>query len=39
MQISHQFHQRPLLRLPKQPTIAGWFWFAYFVALAWLIFG
>lgn len=30
--------QRSLLRLPKHPTIAGYFWFAYFFALAVLIF-
>jgi hypothetical protein len=31
--------ERLLLRLPKHPTIAGWFWIAYFVAIGWLIFG
>ena len=31
--------QRLLLRLPKHPTIAGYFWIAYFIALAILIFG
>lgn len=31
--------QRLLLRLPKHPTIAGWFWFAYFLALGWMFFG
>lgn len=31
--------QRPLAWLPKHPTIAGWFWIAYFVAIGWLIFG
>jgi len=29
--------QRLLLRLPKNPTIAGFFWIAYFVALALLV--
>jgi hypothetical protein len=27
-----------LLRMPKHPTIAGYFWVAYFVALGVLIF-
>jgi hypothetical protein len=30
--------QRLLFRLPKHPTIAGYFWIAYFTALALLIF-
>lgn len=28
-----------LLRLPKHPTIAGYFWFAYFLIIGLLIFG
>ena len=31
--------QRLLFRLPKHPTIAGFFWFAYFLALSLLVFG
>jgi hypothetical protein len=31
--------QRLLVRLPKHPTIAGWFWIGYFLAIGWLIFG
>lgn len=31
--------QRLLVRLPKHPTIAGFFWFSYFLALALLVFG
>lgn len=27
------------VRLPKHPTIAGWFWIAYFTAIGWLILG
>jgi hypothetical protein len=30
--------QRLLVRLPKHPTAAGYFWFAYFLALATLVF-
>jgi hypothetical protein len=30
--------QRLLFRLPKHPTIAGYFWIAYFIAVALLIF-
>jgi hypothetical protein len=30
--------QRLLFRLPKHPTIAGYFWIAYFTAIAALIF-
>jgi hypothetical protein len=30
--------QRLLLRLPKHPTIAGFFWFAYFLAIVLLVF-
>ena len=30
--------QRLLLRLPKHPTIAGYFWFSYFLALGLLVF-
>ena len=35
-------HHNLLLRLPKHPTIAGWFWLCYFVglvSLGWAIFG
>ncbi len=27
------YRQRLLVRLPKHPTIAGYFWIAYFAAL------
>ncbi len=33
------YRQRLLLRLPKHPTIAGYFWIAYFIVLGLLIFG
>jgi len=32
MQITHHNHDL-LLRLPKHPTIAGWFWLCYMIAL------
>lgn len=35
----HTCRQRLLVSLPKHPTAAGWFWFAYFLALGWLVFG
>ncbi len=35
----HTCRQRLLVSLPKHPTVAGWFWFAYFLALGWLILG
>ena len=31
--------RRLLARLPEHPTIAGYFWFAYFLALGVLLFG
>ena len=34
----HTCRQRLLVRLPKHPTIAGFFWFAYFLAIALLVF-
>jgi hypothetical protein len=34
----HTCRQRLLVRLPEHPTIAGYFWFAYFLALAALVF-
>jgi len=30
--------ERLLVRLPRHPTVAGWFWIGYFAALGWLIF-
>lgn len=35
----HTCRQRLLVRLPEHPTIAGYFWLAYFLALAALVFG
>lgn len=32
------YRQRVLMRLPKHPTLAGWFWIGYFAAISWLIF-
>lgn len=34
----HACRKRLLLRLPRHPTVAGWFWFSYLLALVWLIF-
>jgi hypothetical protein len=31
--------RRLLFRLPKHPTVAGYFWIAYFLALGLLLFG
>jgi len=31
------YRQRLLIRLPKHPTIAGYFWIAYFFVLAMLL--
>jgi hypothetical protein len=36
---SHFGRQRLLLRLPEHPTIAGYFWVAYFTVLAYLLLG
>lgn len=27
-----------LVRLPKHPTIAGWFWVSYLEGVSWLVF-
>lgn len=35
----HTCRRRLLVRLPKHPTIAGWFWIGYFTAIGWLLFG
>src|SRR5690606_13736136 len=37
--VMYTCRQRLLVRLPKHPTIAGYFWLAYFLALGALIFG
>ena len=37
--VMHTYRQRLLLRLPKHPTIAGYFWVAYFVVVGLLVFG
>lgn len=36
MQTMQNHRLRLLLRRPKRPTSAGWFWLAYFLAL-WLL--
>jgi hypothetical protein len=35
--VMHTYRQR-LVRWPKHPTVAGYFWIAYFIAIALLIF-
>jgi hypothetical protein len=35
----YSHRQRLPLRLPQQPTAAGYFWIAYFIVLGLLIFG
>jgi len=35
----HSYRQRLLIRMPKHPTIAGYFWIAYFFAVGMLLFG
>ena len=36
---THTCRQRLLIRTPQHPTIAGYFWIAYFTAIAYLLFG